>query len=178
MEREISSAAWLAVSMLSLAAFIGIVIWTVSVGNNTKGQAIEFGSELAYNMESGEMLNLVSTCTDMSMAAAYNILTRNYNNITQIDIYRCTSADLASVMEDFEDKMESDSSKVAGTTLTKWRLNKDGLWSENGDSKSAKSVLMAYEVMMSEGMLSGRGYVTVNKLQSDTFRVKILYYNN
>ena len=51
MEREISSAAWLAVSMLSLAAFIGIVIWTVSVGNNTKGQAIEFGSELAYNME-------------------------------------------------------------------------------------------------------------------------------
>ena len=178
MEREISSATWMAVSLLALSAFIGIVIWTVSVGNTTKRQAIEFGSELAYTMESGEMANLVSSCTDMSMAAAYNILTRNYNNITEIDIYRCTASDLAAVIGEFEDKMDSDSAKVTGTTLTKWRMNSKGLWSENGAVNSTKAVLMAYEVMAAEGMLSGRGYVTVNKLGSDTYRVKILYYNN
>lgn len=178
MEREISSAAWLGVSMMSLAAFMSIVIWTVAVGNNTKGQAIEFGSDLAYTMESGEMANLANACTDMSMAAAYNILTRNYNNVTQIDIYKCTAVDISNVINDFETKAESESSTVTGTTLTKWRLNKNGFWSKNGSGNTTDQVLMAYEVMQAEGILSGRGYVTVNKLGSDTFRMKILYYNN
>ena len=178
MEREISSAAWLGVSMMSLAAFMGIVIWTVSVGNITKGQAIEFGADLAYTMESGEMANLANSCTDMSMAAAYNILTRNYNNVTQIDVYKTTANDLTNVISDFENKAASESSAVTGTTLTKWRLNKNGFWAPNGSGITSNQVLMAYEVMQAEGILNGRGYVTVNKLGSDTFRIKILYYNN
>ena len=178
MEREISSATWLAVSLMALAAFIGIVMWTVGIGNTTKKQAIEFGSDLAYSMESGEMISLVNSCHDMSMAAIYNILTRNYVNITQVDIYRCTGSDLSAIIEDFEEKASQESVNVNGAALTKWRTNKKGLWSKNGSNTDPNTVLMAYEVIMEEGILSGRGYMTVNKLPSDTFRVKILFYNN
>ena len=177
MEREISSATWMAVSLMALAAFIGIVMWTVSVGNNSKRQAMEFGSELAYSMESGELQALTNTCTDMSMAAAYNILTRNYINIAEIEIYRCTGADLASIITDFEKKVR-DGGNIAGTSKTVWKTNKKGYWTVNGSDTSADKVLLAYEVLMSEGILSGRGYIAVNKLPSDTFRVKILFYNN
>ena len=130
MEREISSATWLAVSLMALAAFIGIVMWTVGVGNATKKQAIEFGSDLAYSMESGEMLSLVDSCHDMSMAAIYNILTRNYINISQVDIYRVTGSDLSAIIEDFETKASQDSPNVTGSSLTKWRTNKKGFWAK------------------------------------------------
>lgn len=177
MEREISSATWMAVSLMALAAFIGIVMWTVSVGNSTKRQAMDFGSELAYSMESGEIQALTNTCTDMSMAAAYNILTRNYINISEIQIYRCTASDLSTVITDFESKLKEDST-IAGTTKTTWKTNKKGYWTVNGSDTATDRVLLAYEVLMEEGLLSGRGYIGVNKLPSDTFRVKILFYNN
>lgn len=178
MDREISSATWLAVSLIAVSAFIGMVIWTIQVGNVTKRQAIEFGADMTSSLETGETLGLIDTCTDMSMAAIYNILVRNYNNITQLDLYRCTGSDMAITMEDFESKAADESVLVTGTSLTKWRANKKGLWAVDGSATDPNTVLMVYEILMKEGMLSGRGYLTINRLPSDTLRVKILYFNN
>lgn len=176
MEREVSTATWLAVSLISLAAFIGILIIIVNAGNDAKNDAAETAIQLSYSMQSGEMNDLIDTCKDMPMASAYNLLTRNYKNMVQLDILDISSMSgtaLSGKMEDFQAGASGyGSTSFAG--VEKYKTTDKGLWAKDGVGNDGAT--MPYEIITKKGLLNGRAYVVVNKLKSETYKVTILKY--
>ena len=189
MEREISSVTWLAVSLIALAALIGLVIFTVNIGNKTKNDAIEYGVDIAYDLEFGEVRNLKDVCTDLPMASIYNILTKNYQNIECIEVYNAKLATNASenpnkkndgslgdIIEVFDSNSgNSDKLNINGATCTSFKANASGKWTKDGLDTPGGAV-MSYEILVANNMLNGRGYVTFNKMPSGMYKVKILWY--
>lgn len=176
MEREISTATWLAVSLISLAAFIGILVVILNAGNDAKNSAAESAIQLSHNMQSGEMNDLLDTCKDMPMAAIYNLLTRNYKNMVQLDI-----ADVSSMSGTaLADKLSAFQIGAAsyGTTsfsgVEKYTTTDRGLWAKDGVGTDGAT--MPYEIITKKGFLNGRAYIVVNKLKSETYKVTILKY--
>lgn len=178
MEKEVSSATWLAVSLISLAAFIGILIITLNAGNNAKNDAAESAIKLAYNMQSGEFNDLIDTCKDMPMASIYNLLTRNYKNMVQLDIVDISSekgATLATTLTNFQNGAAGYGvESFAHSGIKKYMTTSKGLWALNG--VGVEGAVMPYEILTKTGMLNGRGYIVVNRLKSETYKVTILKY--
>lgn len=176
MEKEVSNATWLAVSLISLAAFIGILVVVINVGNSTKNDAAESAIRLAYNMQSGELNDLIDTCTDMPMASIYSLLTRNYKNMVQLDIDDISDLSgvaLANKLDDFQ-------AGAPGYGITsfpdmeKYMTTSKGVWAKDG--VGTDGAVMPYEILTKKNMLNGRAYIVVNKLKSETYKVTILKY--
>lgn len=178
MEREVSNAAWLAVSLISLAAFLGILIVVVNGGNNVKNQAAEESVRLAYAMQSGELDKLIDVCTDMPMASVYNLLTRNYKNLSQLDIVdvsKETGATLANTLDTFETGAASyGKNSFAHSGLEKYSTTSKGIWAKDGAGTNGAT--LPYEIITKKGILNGRAYIVVNKLKSETYKVTVLKY--
>lgn len=185
MEREISAATWLAVSLISLAIVVGIVMLTVAVGNKTKNEAIEYGVDLSDDLESGEIRDLRNTATDMSMASIYSILTRNYQNVTQLDLYNITGQNSTAKSQSIAE-LDKQSSSLADKTLAgvqTYKANANGNWSINGsNANTVTNYVMVYEVLADKSTLtdgiSGRAYLVVTPLASGTWKISIMKYSN
>lgn len=185
MEREISAVTWLAVSLISLSIVVSIVMLTVGIGNNTKNQAIEYGADLSYDMDTGEIRDMRDTATDMSIAAIYSILTRNYKNIKQLDVRNITMMDDSSKANTINelDNSSADLAEKVFSGATSYKANSRGYWTINGiDDDSVSSYVMLYEVLTDKTSeikgLTGRAYVVTTQLDSGTWKVTILKYKD
>lgn len=176
MEREVSSATWLAVSLISVAAFIGILIIVVNAGNQTKNLAADEAIRVAYSMQSGEFNDLLNTCKDMPMASVYSLLTRNYKNMVQLDIRDVsgmTGEGLANVLDSFQlGAAGYGTNSFSG--VDKYKTTSKGLWAKDG--VGTEGTTLPYEIISKRGILNGRAYIVVNKLKSETYKVTILKY--
>ena len=91
-------------------------------------------------MEMGELRDIEGNPVDMPMAAIYNMLVRNYQNIHELEIYDAKLADtskLAKIVDDF--MLNADKTQpvdINNTTRKLYKPNKEGLWSLNGNSGS------------------------------------------
>lgn len=185
MEREISAVTWLAVSLISLSIVIGIVMLTVGIGNNAKNQAIEYGADLSYDMDTGEIRDMRDTATDMSIAAIYSILTRNYKNIKQLDVRNITMMDDSSKASTINelDNISSDLADKVISGATSYKANSNGYWTAGGtNDASATGYVMIYEVLTDKTSeikgLTGRAYVVTSQIDSGTWKVTILKYKD
>lgn len=181
MDREISSATWLAVSLVSLAAFLSIALWTVYLGNNLRQDTIDQSTDLAAGMQSGELDSLVNNTQEMNMAQVYNLLSRNYQNVTELDVYEFgTGTNLGGAYDAFIATESADPGVVSGITPVKWITNSQGYWTMDGkaNDKTDHAYVMCYEVISNQtGLLKGRCFIVANKLSNDTLRVKILHFS-
>ena len=92
MEREVSIATMLAVSMCALATFISIVMVTVTVGNYIKASAYEEVDDMQVKVECGTLRDLRDTDKEMSVAAVFGIIQNSEDYIESIE-YRIKDKD-------------------------------------------------------------------------------------
>ena len=88
MEREVSTAMTLGVSMCTLAIVLSIVFLTVSIGNEIKSNTYNKAVDMQVKTESGTLSNLRGKDTELSMAAVFGIIQNTEGYIGKIDISR------------------------------------------------------------------------------------------
>lgn len=86
MEREVSSALSIGITLIAVAALISIVWVTVLIGNNIKVSAYNEGSELQSRIQSSQLSSLkYIEGTVMPKAAIYNLLTQENQYISKLN---------------------------------------------------------------------------------------------
>ena len=85
MEKEVSTATMLGVSLAILAAFISVVMVTVVVGNYIKASAYEQVGDMQVKMESGTLRELRDSDKEMSLAAVFGIIQNSKDYIEEVE---------------------------------------------------------------------------------------------
>lgn len=89
MEREVSTAAGLAVTMIAISALLWIVIFTVKVGNDVKVNAVESGVNLQTSIRTGQVESMTVENIVIPAAAAYHFFETNYRVIESSECRIC-----------------------------------------------------------------------------------------
>ena len=93
MHKEISMAVDLGVSMIALAAIIGIIWFSVIMGKDVATSASMEASEILYASQVATLEDLYQNGeTEMPIAAAYNILRTYGSYIPRFYCYKCKSS--------------------------------------------------------------------------------------
>lgn len=172
MEHEVERASWLGVSLIALAAFLSIVMCTVYMGNNLKGQAVDYGVDLVDSVATADLKDARGTEKDLPMAGIYTFLANNYEEVTVLGIH-----DLRGSGNDWEDvyaALNTASSASEPNLGNIYKTNTVGYWSINGEG-SGKAYLMCYDIL-NANYLEGRGYLYTYKLSDGTYGVQIIIY--
>lgn len=92
MEKEVSHAVEIGVTLVIMAAVIGIIFFTVFMGDSVKNDAFTFAVDTKTTVESAAIEDLYKAeQTDMPTATAYNILRRYSNSISAFYCTYCVS---------------------------------------------------------------------------------------
>ena len=94
LEREVSIAMHLAAGIISMSALLGIVIYTVQIGNDVKGYAIEQANQIEYDLKTYSLDQLVDKNTILPAAAAYALVEKNYSVISEYKCEICNSTEV------------------------------------------------------------------------------------
>ena len=171
MEHEVSRVSWLGVSLMALAVFIGISLFTVYLGNGVKNDAIEKGLDLIDTVSTADLKSSRELEKELPMAAIYTFLANNYEQVTVLAIedLRATS-DLDKLFTELN-KASTNKEPLLGNV---YKTNKVGYWSINGEG-DGKAYLMSYDIL-NASYLEGRGYLTSYKLTDGSYGVQIIVY--
>ena len=80
MEREVAESVNIAVAMVAIAALLGIIAFTVFLGNEVKTGSVENAIEIADSVASSYFNDIAGKDTVLPSAAAYAILNK-YRNV-------------------------------------------------------------------------------------------------
>lgn len=87
MEKEVSYALEVGVTLAVLSVLLMIVFLTVSIGNEVKIDAYEVGSSIVSELKEGNMYTLIGLENNMPTAAAYSLLRANSGVISEVVCY-------------------------------------------------------------------------------------------
>lgn len=73
MEKEVSSAVSLAVTLIALASVLGLVVYTVHMGQDLKVDVYDKGNRIEQDIGVGYLQDLTVSEKKMPMAAAYSL---------------------------------------------------------------------------------------------------------
>ena len=80
MEKEVSMAMQISVSLIAISALLSIVLFTVYLGQEVKVEAFDVANRMVIDSEVGLLEDLVGQENEMPMATAYSIL-RTYSRV-------------------------------------------------------------------------------------------------
>lgn len=85
MEREVSSAMSIGITLVALAALISVIWVTVLIGNSVKVDAYNEANDIASNIASSQMYSIkYKEDIVMPKAAAYSLLTLESNYVSEL----------------------------------------------------------------------------------------------
>lgn len=99
MEREVSIVVEIAVTLTAISALIGIIWFTVFMGNDLANNVSIEASELSSSIEIGTLHDLKDTETEMPASAAYSLL-RTYSNYIPEFVCNCNSCTKKGITQD------------------------------------------------------------------------------
>lgn len=91
MDKEVALSVQIAAAMILMSALIGIVIYTVQIGNEVKGASMEQAAQLEASLKTYSIDQLIYTNTVLPAAAAHAFIEKNYNIITEYECNICGS---------------------------------------------------------------------------------------
>lgn len=145
MEHEVADSVRLTIMLVALAALIGIIWFTVSMGNRLKVESYNNLSGIENSMKMCQTQSLGNKEeTIMPKAAVYNILAKESSVITKV-IYTDSSGNVSNILYD------------------------DKNWVSTGYVN--KNYTMLYEMV--ENNLTGKSKVSVSKNIDETFTMHI-----
>ena len=84
MEREVSAAILIAVALVLMSALIGLVMYTVVIGNEVRADAFESAVNLQESISSGYYDDMVGKNNIIPASAAYSLLLKGENIVTKV----------------------------------------------------------------------------------------------
>ncbi len=87
MEKEVSYALEIGVTLAVLSVLITIVFLTVNIGHDVRADAYEEGVRIASDLEDGNLFSLIGRENNMPTAAAYSLLRANSRIIPELVCY-------------------------------------------------------------------------------------------
>ena len=93
MEKEVSHAAEIAATLIIVAAFIGLVFFTVSMGSTMKQESHNYAVELSDSVSVRALDDLLGQEVEIPVATAYNIVAQYSSNIGELVCYYCAAVD-------------------------------------------------------------------------------------
>lgn len=89
MEREISMAVEISVALIAIAAFIGILWFTVSQGGDMANSVSQESSQILGIVENGQLEGLTQQSTILPTSAIYSIVRSNERVISHVNCKIC-----------------------------------------------------------------------------------------
>lgn len=87
LEKEVSYALEIGVTLAVLSVLLTIVFLTVSIGNEVKIEAYDNGTRIVGVLEEGNISSLIGTENEMPTAAAYSLLRANGKVVHELICY-------------------------------------------------------------------------------------------
>lgn len=149
MDREVSSAVQLGVTLMVLSALISLIMYTVYIGNTLKADVVDNTISIQTSVETGQLNSLSNgESVIMPTASIYYILTKEYSGVSEV-LYPYVSA----------------------TNYKRYKVNSKGYWTLNGAGTSGKYLFPA-DILEDAG-LAGKVKVTVDRLGGGMYSVHI-----
>lgn len=89
MEREISMAVEISVALIAIAAFIGILWFTVAQGGDMANSVSQESSQILGIVENGQLEGLTHNSTILPTSAVYSIVRKNERVISHVNCKIC-----------------------------------------------------------------------------------------
>ena len=101
MEKEVSHAVEIGVTLIIIAAFMGLVFFTVSMGSTLKQDSHNYAVELSDSVSIKALDDLMGKETEVPMATAYNLIAQYSGSIGELACYYCAAKDGSTNIEDY-----------------------------------------------------------------------------
>jgi len=123
MEREVSAATMIGVTLCALGVLLSIIFFTVSIGNEIKSSAYNKAVDIQVRTESGTLRDLRGVDTELSMAAVFGIIQNCDNYIGDIDASRIDPSGSA---KNKEESIKFIRNNISGRVRLAVKYNFDG----------------------------------------------------
>ena len=101
MEKEVSHAVEIGATLIIIAAFMGLVFFTVSMGSTLKQDSHSYAVELSDSISIKALDDLLGKETEVPMATAYNLIAQYSNNIGELVCYYCAANESNTDIDDY-----------------------------------------------------------------------------